>query len=215
MLLNGNVNITVTEDNKSAINTKGDEDSNHFAYAILKINTEDNKNKKVTITGDVLAEEYSAIYLNLNTDESYLSGKFEGSGKFTAKDGSDYISTLDLHNGATWYVPSNVTELDMVSEKQTLNLNGGVLDFYHTAPNTSGSRTGNVTIKNYKGGTLAGTTFVVGSDISNTNNNNTTEIVLDTSTNVSGEEYKLIVAHDDALTDKNVSFAENNGKAIF
>lgn len=220
LLINENVNVKVTDADKYALHTKGDSysyDTNttYNANAILKINTEDDKNKKVTITGNVLAEDNSAIYLNLNTDESYLSGKFEGSGKFTANDGSDYISTLDLHNGATWYVPSNVTELDMVSEKQTLNLNGGVLDFYHTAPNTSGSRTDNVTIKNYKGSTLAGTTFVVGSDISNTNNNNTTEIVLDTLTSVSGEEYKLKIEHDNALTNNGVLFSADNGKAIF
>lgn len=132
-------------------------------------------NKTVKINGNVqstgVADEdfnnsgRAKIDLTLNNEDSYLAGKLILDG--TAD--KEYI-TLNLNNGATWYVPDNNYSLAPSSDDAGiyLNLSGGIVDLYHATPSSIrtaapvGERTFSLT---NSGSSANGATFVLSSDV--------------------------------------------------
>ncbi|MGM9571545.1 MAG: hypothetical protein ACI3ZR_04925, partial [bacterium] len=206
--LKGNVTIEVPQ-GKNALYAEGFK----FVYSnegIINVNPEENKTVK--IIGNVEVGDYGQINLNLNNADSYFAGKIEteGTGKVD----------LNLHNEATWYAPG--LYLDFNDSNVQLDLAGGVLDLYHSAPDTTSRHNSDdsyriFTIENYAGSTLNGATFRIKSDITK---GRADKIVLsNTSENpllLSGQEtYYIQVAYDPSLTAGQVlKAAEGNAPTV-
>lgn len=208
MNLDGNVAINVGDGR--ALFMDGIYSSSDYGYGILNINR--NKNKTVKIIGDVSAENKNEINMYLNNEDSYFAGKLKN-GNYRSQ------VNLELHSGATWYT-SSLNTIDMNTSPNAsgsiirLALSGGVLDFYHSRPGVVGSSPGEVTIKNYTGGSLNGTTFRIKSDINGTTGN-TTKFKFNSSNISSAETYYVQVAYDPSLSKNQVLEAAGNGQQVF
>ena len=215
-----NTNLNLTNDvtveqnnaNNYALHTKGQS----LAYAILSVNPNKSKDNTIKVTGNVFAEENSAIHLYLNNKDSYFAGEF----KANASNITGETSTFDLHENATWYVPSSVTTLDMNNANLKLNLSGGILDFAHTGPNknmSDRSDDDDVNISNYTGNGndtgLNNATFIIRGTTSTGENG--TQIVFSDSILNKEETYKLLLAYAPDLTSQQILDALKNGQVVF
>ena len=155
----------------------------------------------VGVTIDADGNILSKLELKLDNAASYLAGDFTQ--EIQRSSGNTEIA-FKLHNGATWY-PKNDTYAVGTSDKKTLTLDleGGIIDLYHSQPGvarSSGSaRT--FTLSNITDGVSGtnGTTFRIGSDVQGINNGGTgtaDKIVLngDASYSGNGKYFIQIVA---------------------
>ena len=209
MNLDGNVAINVGDG--MALFMDGIYSSSDYGYGILNINR--NKNKTVKIIGDVSAENKNEINMYLNNEDSYFAGKLKN-GNYRSQ------VNLELHSGATWYT-SSLNTIDMNTSSNAsgsiirLALSGGVLDFYHSRPGVVGSSPGEVTIKNYSGGGLNGTTFRIKSDINGVNGSSATKFKFDNSHLSDSETYYVQVTSDPSLSEAQILQAVGEGQTVF
>ena len=209
--LNGNVKIVQNDVDGYALFAEATGSSG--SKAILNINGAKDKNKTVQIVGDVKVhgEEgwgSAEINLNLSNKDSYLAGKLELSGT-----GKEKIS-LNLSNGATWYVPVGDDSYNLGTKDSMIHLSandgGGIIDLYHQTPTAVRSSAGDRIFKLEDTGAGAnGATFAISTDIAN---DKADKVILKGSTGTN--TYYVQVVHDPSKDTDGIYTIANGGVEV-
>lgn len=157
----------------------------------------------VNADGDIL----SKLELNLDNAASYLAGDFT---QDIQKSSGNTAIAFKLHNGATWY-PKNDTYAVGTSDKKTLtlDLDGGIIDLYHSQPGVARANAGTARTFTLNGITSnvsgnSGTTFRIGSDVMGINNGGTgiaDKVVLNADAGYSGnDKYFIQIVADPSIS---------------
>lgn len=137
----------------------------------LKINP--NSDRTVQISGNVIAQGHhndwwpgtGYVELNLTNENSYLAGKLLLQGDAGRGD-----ITMNLSNGAVWYVPQGDDSYMLATSGNGIHLtaDGGIIDLYHQSPATvrTNADSRSFTISG-AASSLNGATFAIGSDMAN------------------------------------------------
>lgn len=195
--------------------------SNSMGYSgmISTISVNPNGDKKVQIVGDIKTEvghiniAYATIDLNMKGADSYFVGDIE----MVTIDNQMSNVNLKLADGATWYPRKDTYALGALEKRQIFGndglhidaTGGGVIDIYHSAPDTMRSTVGTRTFTldniNEKNSSASGATFRIGSNIGeNAATKSADKIVLNGNTTgiavPASSEYYIQVAGDTSIT---------------
>lgn len=198
---------------------------NSYKSATLKVNVDDNHT--VQLLGNVGVHGGSSstknlLQLHLTDRDSYLAGDLKLLSDDTQID-------FKLAGGAVWYPADAVYTLGTSSSKTLhLDLDGGIIDLYHSQPGVArapgSARTFTLSGINDTVSGTNGTTFRIGSDVMGINNGGTgtaDKIMLDGDASYSGgDKYFIQIVADPSISssvpvmdvaDKKIVVAQLNG----